>query len=138
MSLFMKLLALVKAAMPLPAFSDLTSVTTWLTNLAPAEADLIVSLVGQFKSQGFVEIELPNGNSVRMTATRDGRCMSGYDQAMLAGALANADPKGMGNWLEALQKIIALIPALLEIIAIFTVEPSPTPDPDPAPQPPIV
>lgn len=130
MSLFLKLLALVKAAFPIPSFRDVAAVTAWLQDLAAPEADLIVAMVNQFIATRQVEIELPSGEIVTLAADSTGKVMaSPASMDMLAEAIANESGEPKGKWLDLLKK---LLPIILQILPFF-LEPAPAPGPVPLP-----
>jgi hypothetical protein len=108
-------------------------VTAWLAKMNVAEAEFIVAIATQFKSQGVVELTLPNGEAVTIVKACDGGCVCCLTPADAAKVCA-ADPEafGDGKWLEIFQQIVALIPAILAIFSLFAAfDPAPNPDPGP-------
>ena len=125
MNLFLKLLAVLKAGMPLPVFADVKAVLAWWNGLGPAAADLIAAMAVQFKVTGHVDFFLPDGSAVSIVEGADGRLeMSDDHQAMFCCAVA---PGADGKWLLILKN---LLPIILQILSVFfTVNPTPAPIP---------
>jgi len=136
MDLFRKLLAIVSAALPLPAFTDKAAVDAWLDRLSEPLADLIASIAAELQAEGFVDIELPTGGVATIVVGQDGVLgMAEGQQLQLAQALS-VDESGMprvgGKWLDLFMK---LLPFILQILPFFL---EPDPDPSPEPEPPVV
>ena len=136
MDLFRKLLVIVSACLPLPAFRDRTAVLAWLENLNEPLADLIATIANQLQAVGFVDIVLPGGVVVQIVMDAHGEAhMLQSDQVQLAQALS-VDESGMpmagGKWLDLFMK---LLPFILQILPFFL---EPEPDPEPGPEPPVV
>jgi len=134
MSLFAKLLALLRVSLPIPSFRDVAAVTAWLQGMAAAEADLIVMLANQFAATGQIQIELPGGRTIFLSPTPavPGLMISTDALAsdpipLLASALASeaGEPEANGKWLEFLKK---WVPIILQILPFF-LEPAPKPAP---------
>jgi hypothetical protein len=134
MGIFLQLLAVLKAALPLPVWTDQTAVAAWLRGLEEPLSVLISTLMGQWQTTGTVLIDLPTGACVALVDPGDGKpTMSSYHVDQLATAVAEAlpamDAKGWRDWIDLLVKYLPLI---LEIFGIFF-KPSPTPVPPPGP-----
>jgi hypothetical protein len=130
LSLFAKILALVKAGIPLPSFADAAATEKWLVGLAPSEAALIAGLVSQFTAKGVVELALPDGSVVKLAQSCDGGCdccITDADAAKVCAAAPEAF--GDGKWLEAMKQAIALIPQIMAIFALFKSKDAPAPTP---------
>jgi len=129
----MKLVEIVKAGLPLPSFTDVAAVTSWLAKMNPAEAEFIVAVVTQFKAQGVVELELPSGEKLTVARSCDGGCkccLTDTDAAKVYAAAPEAF--GDGKWLEILKQAVALIPAIVAIFSLFVaLSPAPAPIPEP-------
>lgn len=133
-ALLMKLVEVVKAGLPLPSFTDEAAVTAWLAKMNPAEAEFIVAVVTQFKASGVVELELPNGEKITVAKSCDccgvTCCLTEADAAKVYAAAPEAF--GDGKWLEILQGIVALIPAIVALFSLFAaLDPAPAPTPNP-------
>ena len=126
--MFAKLLALIAAALPLPAFADAAAVKAWLSGLNPAIADLIAALVAQFKATGRIEIECPDGTVCSMAPDAAGVwTMAEEDQAKLVAAAP--EKFGDGKFLEIFKQFLPLI---LQLLPLF-LKKEPDPEPTPAP-----
>ncbi|MFH1266339.1 MAG: hypothetical protein ABIK89_11485 [Planctomycetota bacterium] len=128
--MFAKILALFQVAVPWPSFADVAALTQWLVKIAPAEADLLVALLGQFKAEGEALIDLPTGVTVTLYQQADGRfAMSQDHQGLLRDAAGEYGKDG--KFIEFITKLLPLLIQLLPLII-------PLIDPEPEPQPKIV
>jgi len=132
-ALLLKLVEIVKAAFPAPDFTDEVAVTAWRAKMSPAEVAFIVAIAKQFKSQGVVELELPNGEKITVAKSCDGGCVCCLTETDAAKVYAAApEAFGDGKWLEILQGIVALIPAIVALFSLFAaLDPAPAPIPEP-------
>jgi len=135
MGLFLKLIAVLKAALPLPAWLDRAAVEAWLTGLAPPEADLISTIAAQLLATGHVDFDLPDGAVVSIALADDGKpTMSDYHLDLLAATLAaelpERDARGWAQWIAI---ALELLPIILDIFRRLFPSPSPTPEPTPPP-----
>jgi len=132
MELFQRLLTIVSAALPLPAFGDKEAVLAWLDPLGDPLADLITLIATQLQADGFVDVILPTGEVAQIVLGLDGVArMSDEHQVRLGQALGTDDeglPRADGKWRELFKK---LLPFLLQILPFFL-------EPNPEPEPPIV
>jgi hypothetical protein len=132
-NLFLKLVEILKTGLPAPVFTDEAAVLAWLNRMTPSEAAFIVAMATQFKAKGAIELELPSGETVAIAPVcQGGNCVCYFTEADAAKACAAApEAFGDGKWLEIVQKIIALIPAIVTIFSLFVAAPVPSPDPVP-------
>lgn len=135
MGVFLKLLAVLKVALPFPDFSDRAAVLAWWTGLGEPAADLIKAIRDQFNTTGRVTLDFPG--DVTIVLADSGRCLA-VDPAVMEVQLAAVPPEawGDGKWLEIFKM---LLPILIQILPFFlTPAPTPEPSPDPAPTPDVV
>ena len=112
MNFVIAILAVLKAVVPVPNWSDEASVAAWLNGLSPAAAKLIAAIAGRLNVTGDVcEADL--------LAAIEAECPEAW---------------GDGRFLELLKQ---LLPLIIQILPLF-LEPSPAPTPDPQPTPPPV
>jgi hypothetical protein len=134
MEVFAKLLALLKAGLPLPNFADAAATEAWLIGLAPSESALIALLVGQIKLTGSADIALPDGSVATIYERSDGTFgMAEERETALCSAAAGALEAEVGkiNWAALFAKIM---PIILQILPLFlNVVPTPAPTPTPPP-----
>lgn len=141
MSLFLKLVALFRIAFPLPAWTDKTTVTEWLENMAPAIADLLASFLTQYQTTGSAELSLPTGATISIFEGLDGKPTMTADhagmlcEACCASLTSEADelPEKIGDG-KILEMLMKLMPLILQILPLFLATPAPKPEP-PAPGP---
>ncbi|MEN6507144.1 MAG: hypothetical protein ABFD92_21620 [Planctomycetaceae bacterium] len=132
--MFLKLLALLKAAIPLPVFTDAASFLAWWNGLGPSISEFVASLAKQIVTTGEAFISLPNGVTLSMTRGDDG--VYRFDRSsvpMVCGALAEHDPEvfgklGDGKLMEALLKFLELAEKILPLVLPLFL----TPDVEPA------
>lgn len=130
--MFLKILALLRVAIPLPSFADPAALAAWLKSISDPLAALIAEIAGQIKTTGRCQIELLTGETVEIARGDDGLCaMSMPHQSMLCAAAPGAF--GDGSWLKFIQTLLPIIlqilPYLLKDDTAPAPEPTPTPDP---------
>ena len=126
--MFLKILALLRVAIPLPSFADPAALAAWLKSISTPLAELISAIAGQVKATGSCQIELPGGETVAITQATDGLCaMSTAHQSMLC----SANPEGDGRWLEFIKTLLPIILQVLPFLLKDEPAPAPAPTPDP-------
>jgi hypothetical protein len=134
MNLLLKLIAILRVALPLPDVADAAAFIAWWNGLGPAVQEIIVALVDQFKTSGRVTLPLPDGTELILADS--GRCMNyalGVVEAKLRAVpaeqwIAMVGPQAWGDG-KFLQLFIQLVTQLLPIILPFFLTPTPTPEP---------
>jgi hypothetical protein len=125
--MFLKILALLRVAIPLPSFADPAALAAWLKSISEPLAELIAAIAGQVKTTGRCAIELPGGETVEIVK---GDVVGTYAMSMPhQSMLCAANPEGDGKWLEFIK---TLLPIILQVLPfLLKDEPAPTPKPDP-------
>jgi hypothetical protein len=138
MEILMLLMAVVKAAFPLPVFVDAEDINDWLGTINEPLSKLIAAMVSQFNKTGRIAMDLQDGPLVLADS---GRCLAvdqddAAERLALACASADDGPEawGDGKFLEILKM---LLPIILQLLPLF-LEPGPAPTPEPQPTPPPV
>ena len=120
MEILMLLLAVVKAAFPLPVFTDPDDIHDWLDTVNEPLAKLIAAMVGQFNRTGRIVLDLPDGPLVLADS---GRCLAvdavaATERIAAAGTVTDPKAWGDGKFLAILKM---LLPIILQLLAIFGV-----------------
>lgn len=129
--MFLKILALLRVAIPLPSFADPAALAAWLQSISEPLAELIAAIAGQVKTTGRCKIELPGGEVVEIVKgdTVGTYAMSMPHQSMLCAAAPEAF--GDGRWLEFIKTLLPIILQVLPFLLKDEPAPAPTPKPDP-------
>lgn len=129
------IVALLKAAFPLPDFRDKEDLADWLSNLCDPVAELIVGLLDQLVQNGSASIESPDGGYVTLVRNTDGTLTvseGGVDRLVAAALHGDGGdrPKAWGDG-TILKMLIELFIKFAPIIIPLILEPEPEPEPEP-------
>lgn len=113
----MKLLAVLKAALPIPTLTDVDALLAWWNGLGPSAVAFIAAIAEQLYATGRVAIELPTGTIVTMVQDASGQfVMAEEEQALLCAAA----PDVVGANGELLKIFMEkVLPLLLQILPLF-------------------
>lgn len=136
MGIFLKLIGLLRVALPLPDFTSAAAVLAWWNGLGPAASDLIADIMGQLKTTGVCEFELPGGQVVTLEEAANGQIVmsQSHQDVLHKECCAAVAPEKIGDG-TILKFLGQLLPIILQFLPLLL---KADPKPAPAPQPPVV